>query len=84
MTIELLISLLGLVGSLFVIVGPIIKLSNNIAILDTTIKNTLQKLDDVKKMTDQQEIQLKEHEQKIIKNTTTIEDHERRITKLEK
>lgn len=84
MSYELVIGLGAFVTMMITIVTPLMRLNTNITKLNETINNTVQKIEDVKKLTDSQEIRLQAAEQKIVKIETDIEDHERRITKLEK
>lgn len=84
MTYEMLIELGGFITMMIAIVNPLMKLNTNIAKLDNTFISTVSKIEDVKKMTDAQELRLQNCEQKIIKIETELEDYERRIAKLEK
>ena len=84
MSYEMLIGLGGVITMMISIITPLIKLNTNITKLNATINNTIQKIEDVKKMTEAQELRLQNAEQKIVKIETELEDHERRIVKLEK
>lgn len=84
MSYEILIGVGSFVVMMITVVTPIMRLNTNITKLNDTLTNTVQKIEDVKKMTDAQELRLQSAEQKIVKIETDIEDHERRITKLEK
>lgn len=84
MSYEILIGFGSVIVMLITIVTPLVKLNTSITKLNDTLHNAMQKIDDVKKMTDAQELRLQVSEQKIVKIETDIEDHERRLTKLEK
>lgn len=84
MSYEILIGVGSFIVMMITIVTPLVKLNTSITKLNDTLQNTIQKIDDVKRMTDAQELRLQASEQKIVKIETDIEDHERRLTKLEK
>lgn len=84
MSYEILIGIGSFIVMMITVVTPIMKLNTSITKLNDTLHNAMQKIDDVKKMTDAQELRLQASEQKIVKIETDIEDHERRLTKLEK
>ena len=84
MSYEILIGIGSFIVMMITVVTPIMKLNTSITKLNDTLHNAMQKIDDVKKMTDAQELRLQASEQKLVKIETDIEDHERRITKLEK
>lgn len=84
MSYEILIGVISFIVMMITVVTPIMKLNTSITKLNDTLHNAMQKIDDVKKMTDAQELRLQSAEQKIVKIETDIEDHERRLTKLEK
>ena len=84
MSYEILIGIGSFIVMMITVVTPIMKLNTSITKLNDTLHNAIQKIDDVKKMTDAQELRLQASEQKLVKIETDIEDHERRITKLEK
>lgn len=84
MTYEILVAILAFAGSLIVLVTPIIKLNNNITRLNALLENTVEDLKQVQQETNSQSLILQNQENRIQKNEILLDEHEKRITKLEK
>lgn len=81
---EFYVLLFGAVGGLAVIVTPILKLNSNIVKLNSSIENLYGDIKEQKNKIDNLEFQQIADEKTLVEHKYRLENHEKRIEKLER